>query len=242
MNTSTAAAVKMGMVVLQTDETVELESRFYLRDTDARLLVSRIPVSDNINPASLQAMREHMQQSLALFPNDYDFDVVAYACTSAATIIGENEVAADMQRGCRARFCTNPLTAAKAALAQLGARRIAYLAPYISEVAAAMRENLAGAGFAIAAHSSFGIESDRAVAALPPPQILEAAAAHADGGIDAVFIACTNLHCAPIIAAAEQRLGTPVVSSNQALLWHMLTLAGSPLPADPAFGRLFAAS
>lgn len=236
-----AAAPKIGMIVLKTDETIENESRFYLRDSRAHLLVSRVTISDKINHDTLQETRRHLQQSLALFPEKYEFDVIAYACTSAATVIGEQEVAADLQRGCRARHATNPLTAAKAALRHIGARRIAYLAPYVSEVATAMQDTFSRAGFTLAARHSFGIESDHAVAALPPEEILQAVmrVGAADSDSDAVFIACTNLNCAAIIPAAEEQLGKTVISSNQALLWHILTLAQAPLPATAGLGRLF---
>jgi maleate isomerase len=40
------------------------------------------------------------------------------------------------------------------------------------------------------------------------------------------------------ILKAEQQLGKPVISSNQALAWHLLRLSG--ITAKPTqFGRLF---
>ena len=43
---------------------------------------------------------------------------------------------------------------------------------------------------------------------------------------DGVFVSCTNLRVGSIIEEAEKRLSKPVISSNQALAWHMLRLAG----------------
>lgn len=244
-----AALPQLGMIVLQTDETVENESRFYLRDATVQLLCTRIAVSDAINAGTLQAMRARIRDSLALLPAAHEFDVIAYACTSAAAVIGEEEVARDIHRAVNTKAVTNPLTAAKAALTHLGARHIAYVSPYVPQVAETMQQCFTRAGFTIAAQHSFGIESDRAVAALPPAQILEAVMQlpmqFPDDQIDAVFISCTNLNCAALLPLAEERLGKPVVSSNQALLWHALKLAGaslSPLSQPPPkeFGRLFA--
>jgi len=42
-----------------------------------------------------------------------------------------------------------------------------------------------------------------------------------------------------VIEQAEAELGLPVVSSNQALLWHMLGLAGVAQPSGWGPGRLF---
>jgi maleate cis-trans isomerase len=53
-----------------------------------------------------------------------------------------------------------------------------------------------------------------------------------------VFVSCTNLRVASIIETAEARLGKPVTSSNHALAWHLLRLAGiQDCPEN--FGSLF---
>ena len=44
--------------------------------------------------------------------------------------------------------------------------------------------------------------------------------------VDAVFLSCTNIRALDIIKEMESELGTPVISSNQALGWHCLRLAG----------------
>jgi maleate isomerase len=43
--------------------------------------------------------------------------------------------------------------------------------------------------------------------------------------IEAVFVSCTSLKCAPIIARAEARFGVPILSSNSAIAWDMARLA-----------------
>jgi len=55
-----------------------------------------------------------------------------------------------------------------------------------------------------------------------------------------VFLSCTNLRTLDIIDPLEQALGIPVISSNQALAWHMARQTGAPLAAD-APGRLMQA-
>ena len=55
--------------------------------------------------------------------------------------------------------------------------------------------------------------------------------------VDAVFVSCTSLRVAERIEALEAKLGKPVTSSNHALAWHSLRLAGYAAPL-PGFGRL----
>ena len=54
----------------------------------------------------------------------------------------------------------------------------------------------------------------------------------------AVFVSCTSLRTFGIVADLEAELGGPVVSSNQALAWHLHRLAGVQ-DALPGFGTLF---
>ena len=59
------------------------------------------------------------------------------------------------------------------------------------------------------------------------------------GEVDAVFLSCTNLRTLDVIDEIEAELGLPVVSSNQALAWHMAQL--TQISPDHAFGRLMRA-
>ena len=56
---------------------------------------------------------------------------------------------------------------------------------------------------------------------------------------DGIFVACTSLRALPVIASAEAELGKPVVSSNQALAWHLLRQAGIDSQRND-MGQLFA--
>ncbi len=51
-----------------------------------------------------------------------------------------------------------------------------------------------------------------------------------------MFLSCTNLRTVGMLDALEARLGKPAISSNQALAWHMASLAGVK-PGRPV-GRL----
>ena len=55
--------------------------------------------------------------------------------------------------------------------------------------------------------------------------------------MDAVFVACTSLRVAAVAAEVEAALGKPVTSSNHAMAWHTLRLAGIG-DSLPRWGRL----
>jgi len=56
---------------------------------------------------------------------------------------------------------------------------------------------------------------------------------------DGVLIAGTGFRCVAILEALERDLGRPVVSANQASLWHCLRLSGVRSPVA-GYGALFA--
>jgi maleate isomerase len=56
--------------------------------------------------------------------------------------------------------------------------------------------------------------------------------------IDAIFVSCTSVRLANAVANIEARTGLPVTSSNHALAWHCLRLAGID-DTIPDRGRLF---
>ncbi|MDO7707412.1 MAG: Asp/Glu racemase, partial [Loktanella sp.] len=58
------------------------------------------------------------------------------------------------------------------------------------------------------------------------------------GGIDALFLSCTNLRTLDVIAKLETETGLPVLSSNQVLAWDLARRAEVTLP-DNDFGQLF---
>ena len=60
----------------------------------------------------------------------------------------------------------------------------------------------------------------------------------AQGGVDGVFLSCTNLRTLEVISPLEAETGLPLLSSNTGLAWHMLRLAGLA-DAPAGYGELF---
>ena len=217
----------LGLIVLQTDETIEPEMRQLTASDGVALYHSRIPSGAEVTPETLRAMQDEIGRSVSLLPTAVDFDVIGYGCTSAASVIGEDAVEALVQTVRPGAKVTNPITATKAALTALGAKRVAFVSPYIAEVSASLRNTLTQGGFEIVSAGTFNESSDSVVARMTEASILAAIIKLGQQTpCDAVFVSCTNLRVANVIERAEAVLGVPVISSNQAMAWHMLRLAG----------------
>jgi maleate isomerase len=169
-----------------------------------------------------------------------ELDVVAYGCTSASMAIGEEKVFANIRSVRPTARCTTPITAAFAAFHAFKARRIGVLTPYRADVNRIVADYIRARGFEVPVFGSFNEENDGKVARISPRSIKEGIEKiRATAEVDAVFVSCTSVRLAEAAAAIEREIGVPVTSSNHAMAWHALRLAGID-DRLPQFGSLFA--
>lgn len=225
------ATPTMGLIVLRVDETIEDEFRRYIPPGDARMHVTRVHSGDDLTPSSIAEMERALSGAAALLPPAAKFDVVGYGCTSGAALIGPGEVRANVMAGVTTRHVTDPLSAALAAIADLGLERVGIVSPYVASVAEPLRAAFVAEGITVPATLSFGEEAEARVARIDPASIAEAARSLAgQARLDGIFLSCTNLRTQGILPGLRAELGMPVLSSNQALAWHMRKLAGIAAP------------
>ena len=218
-------AAKLGLIVLSTDETLENEARQVLAGRAVSLVHARIRAEADVTPEALKMMEKRLPEAAQLLPQG--LKAVGYACTSASTVIGPERVAELVQDSHPEAAVSDPISAVMAGLHALKAKRIAFVSPYVKEVTAPMRALLSANGFEAVSEFSFAEREDRKVARISEQSTLEAIENVSKiSECDAVFASCTNLRTFGILEEAEQRAGCPVISSNQALLWHLLKLAG----------------
>ena len=215
---------RLGMIVLSTDETLEYEARQVLEGRGVNLMHSRIESHPTVTPDSLKAMQALMPESARLLPAE--LKAIAYGCTSASVLIGPDVVENQVQSVQPGVPVTNPISAVVAALKALKVRKIGLVTPYTAEVAQPMRKFLAGEGIETVKELSFGEADDRKVARISQQSTYKAMLeVGRDKEVEAVFASCTNLGSFEVIDAAEDELGKPVISSNLALVWHLLKRA-----------------
>ncbi|MFQ3623063.1 MAG: Asp/Glu racemase [Acetobacteraceae bacterium] len=228
----------VGLLVLKTDQTIEHEFRAVWPRDGVGLYAARLHNDATITPQTLRAMEPLIAPATALLP-PVELGAIGFACTSGALMIGEATVAGHVRSVRPQVAVSDPVTAALAALRALGARRVALLTPYTRAITLALREKLMARGLEIPAVGSFEEEDDAVVARITPDSVMEAVLRlGAHEACEAVFVSCTSLRVAAIVEAAEAHLGRPVTSSNHALAWHLLRLAGID-DAIQGFGRLY---
>lgn len=230
--------LRLGLVALATDLTSERDFARICGPLGVAVHVARVRYENPTTASSLTAMQPHLAEAAALILPGVALGAIAYGCTAASVLIGDDAVAEAVGRGRPGIPCVTPIGAALVALRRLGARRISVLAPYSPEVTRPVCAFFAARGFDLRSAACFGLEDDRQMARVSPADLVEAAAAACDPSADALFVSCTALQACEAAAAIEARIGRPVVTANQAMIWGTLRAAGYGQPVA-GHGRLF---
>src|SRR5581483_4827833 len=155
-------------------------------------------------------------------------EVVAFHCTANAMqegTSGEERILAAIARAGAAR-ATTTATAVRRAFDRLRARRIVLLTPYSQAATEHEAEFLHEAGFEVLHAAGFALAGSDAYCATPATFWRDRALEAARPDADVYFLSCANISTFPVIAELEERLGHPVVSSNQMILWDALAQLG----------------
>jgi maleate isomerase len=234
-----AHRASLGLLVLATDHTIEHEWRAMLTGIEGvGFYQSRLWNSASITPETLAEMERDIAGATRLIRPGERVDVMAFACSSAAVVIGDAVVAARIHEARPGLPTTAPLAAAVAGFHALGTRRVALLTPYVDRINRMMRDYLEARGVSVPVLGSFNHENDNEVARIDAASVRDAVLELGrHPAVDAVFVSCTSLRVAEAVAGLEDALGKPVTSSNHALAWHSLRLAGCADPL-PGWGRL----
>ena len=190
-----------------------------------------------------KAARERLAEHPAF--SDADVDVIAYACLVAVMAQGPNahreseEVIASA-----ARENGHPAAVASSAgalvrtLQELGARRIAMVAPYMLPLTRMVREYIEGAGIEVVDAISLEVDDNLAVGALDPQNLPGIARGLKRDGVDAVILsACVQMPSLPAVQTVEDELGLPVITAATATTYEILKALGQE-PAIAGAGGL----
>ena len=218
-------APPIGLIVLQTDETLESDFRHYFAGHPSPFYVSRIPSGREVSTETLAAMQADLASAADLLPKARAYPVVGYGCTSASSVIGSEEIERLVQRTCDTAVVTNPLRAAIACAESHGISKLAILSPYVEEVNEPLRQGFSNGGVSTEAFSTFGEPEEAKVVRISTKSVVDAAVKlGSDTSVEGVFLSCTNLRTLEAIPAIEEVIGKPVLSSNQSLAWHIKAL------------------
>lgn len=228
--------LRIGMMVPSGNVIAEPQIRAMLPE-GVVVYTTRLPLTGS-SDSELLLMADGVETAASLLA-DARVDLIAFNCTAVSTF--STELEADIRSrimGTAGRPTTATSQALVAALAAFEARRVVLLTPYIPAVNAREVDFLQQAGFEVLSEAGLNLNLSSEMAAVAAETWIEMARQHRDDRADAYLISCTAIRSAEVIDRIEQELARPVVTSNQALVWHCLRLSGIADHVE-GFGSLF---
>lgn len=194
-----------------------------------------IPDSDQMHRLGAADLSEPLRLLQGVSP-----DVIFYGCTSATLTHGpsfDRDLAGQIKQDSGAET----VTAAGAlvhAVQALGLKRIGFASPYvpaINDLAVAFLEET---GVETVNRSEVsGTLDNYGQGELTPEAVYELGRAADHPDAEAVVLSCTDMRSVETIARLEAKLGKPVMTSNQAMVFQAMQLAGLS-EGLPGFGKL----
>jgi len=132
---------------------------------------------------------------------------------------------------------TTTSTSVIEAFKKLGIKKVSMAMPYVEPVAKAAVSFVQDNGVEVL-NAKWLNKGDMAIAEISSETLYRLAREVDVPESEALFISCVNLHSIQIIERLETDLKKPVITSNQATMWHMLRLANINDKIE-GYGQLF---
>ncbi len=229
---------RIGLLALSNDLATERDFINMRPSDEVTIFVSRIPNAEICSVEHLRKMEPELTRSTELLIPGSRLDSIAYSCTSGTVVLGYETVVRRIREARPDIPVAAPITAALAALDELGVLKIAVLTPYTDDVNQQIHRYLVDRGVSITAFTSFHCADNDKMAKIPPQAIFEAAIASDRPEAEALFISCTAIRAVEVIESIENAIGKPVITANQVLFWQALRATGYIGKID-GFGSLF---
>jgi len=231
---------RIGLIVPATNTATEFELRPLLPEgvilCVARALSSR-------EPDQVKRLSGYWDQALkaAREVAEVKPDLVVWACTSGSFVGGvgyDRRLAEAMEAEAKAPVVTTS-TAVIEALQVLRVERIAMGTPYPQPVTDLEKRFFEDSvpGLRVVRDGIIDLSDPYSRGLIRPEEAYRLALRVDAPEAQAVFLSCTDLRTFPIVEAAEQALGKPVISSNLVTLWAAMRRLG--LAPTRALGRLW---
>jgi maleate isomerase len=231
-------AKRIGLITLATDHTSERDFARLCDPDEVGVYVNRIDYENPTTPENLRLTGPRLTAAAALMLPGEDLDVIAFSCTAASVVLGDDAVAGYIHAAKPKALCVTPASAAFAAFTALDTKRISILTPYSREVTDELAGYFSKIGPEVINADCLGFDDDRKMARIKPESIVAAGERAIQTGADALFISCTALRSLVCVEELERRIGKPVITSNQATIWRSLRHSGVDRPIR-GYGRLF---
>ena len=216
---------KLGFILMSTD--LAAESDFFDRaPNDVAIHITRLKTDDHTTNETLSKHIEFMADAASRIQPDTKPDVISYSCTSGSIVIGEEIIKKEIKKGAPYAIPMTLVTGVVDALKELQIKNLVVGTPYLDEINTKEAEFLYNKGFSILNIQGLNLTKGIEFGTVTPDYWIKFAQEINDESADAIFLSCGGIRSTEVIDQIEQKVGKPVITSNQAQMWSCLRRAG----------------
>ena len=125
----------VGLIALSTDPIVQEDfNKVFTKENNYRVYTTRVEFNPPVTNENLKAMGPRIGTAASLITPEEPLQVIAYACTSCATNLGDDHVCSSINQGRPNVHAINPALSGREALKTMGINKIGLVTPYYEEV------------------------------------------------------------------------------------------------------------
>ena len=228
---------KLGFILMSTD--LAAESDFFdMAPNDVAIHITRLKTDDHTTNETLSKHIEFMADAASRIQPDTKPDVISYSCTSGSIVIGEEKIKEEIKKGAPYAIPMTLVTGVVDALEELKVKNLVVGTPYLDEINTKEAEFLINKGFLVLNIQGLNLTKGIEFGTVTPEYWIKFALEINEEAADAIFLSCGGIRSTEVIDRIEQKVGKPVITSNQAQMWSCLRRAGVE-DKILGFGELF---
>ena len=228
---------KLGFILMSTD--LAAESDFFdIAPNDVAIHITRLKTDDHTTNETLSKHIEFMADAASRIQPDTKPDVISYSCTSGSIVIGEEKIKEEIKKGAPYAIPMTLVTGVVDALEELKVKNLVVGTPYLDEINTKEAEFLINKGFSVLNIQGLNLTKGIEFGTVTPEYWIKFALEINEAAADAIFLSCGGIRSTEVIDRIEQKVGKPVITSNQAQMWSCLRRAGVK-DKILGFGELF---
>ena len=228
---------KLGFILMSTD--LAAESDFFdIAPNDVAIHITRLKTDDHTTNETLSKHIEFMADAASRIQPDTKPHVISYSCTSGSIVIGEEKIKEEIKKGAPYAIPMTLVTGVVDALEELKVKNLVVGTPYLDEINTKEAEFLINKGFSVLNIQGLNLTKGIEFGTVTPEYWIKFALEINEAAADAIFLSCGGIRSTEVIDRIEQKVGKPVITSNQAQMWSCLRRAGVE-DKILGFGELF---
>ncbi|MBU7014702.1 MAG: aspartate/glutamate racemase family protein [Theionarchaea archaeon] len=231
---------RIGLIIPSDNTVMESEFNKLFRDIPGVSVHATRVFLEELTVETLLQMKEGLKRACEELKSA-EMDVLAYGCTSGSFVKGlhfDQEIIQEIEEETQITATTTS-TAVIEALRKLKVNKIALGTPYSDEINEKAIHFFEGNNIEVTNSRGLNVVPDVDVGKQEPYIAYNLGIKVNTEDCDCVFLSCTDFRTVEIIDLLETRLKKPVISSNQATLWHCIALKNLGMTL-PGYGTLLA--